>query len=97
MQGSQLESLINQRLELAIDENELNFRFSNDLLGKIVDFQGNVIENEESSDEKMKTLKEKNVPEKIYKIQEIFKRHDHIKKRTGTDGQIWTGFLLPII
>ena len=88
-QGNVVENLLNKKLEIvANDELELPFKFTEEIYGKIVDFRGNQLEE--------KVEKENNKKEKfskVYKIQEIFEKEAHVKKRTGTDGQIWTGII----
>lgn len=85
-------SLKEKQLELINSEETAEFlRFSEENMGKILDFQGNVLENENTHE---KT--EKNVVFN-YKIQDILKAEKNIPRRKGTDGQIWTGFRLFLV
>ena len=83
-----METLIDKNLELETNENEIRFKFSQQIFGNVVDFRGNLIESEENPQEQGNNVENF---KKNYSIQEIFKKNDHIKKRVVTDGQIWTG------
>lgn len=87
-----MQNLIGTHVELESNENELKFRFSKQIFGKVVDFRGNVIESEEPSENNQENNNnEGSLKERNYSILEIFKGQEHSKKRVGTDGQIWTG------
>lgn len=86
IKSQEASSLKEKQLELINSEENLEFlRFSEENMGEILDFQGNVLENEKTNE---KT--EKNTAFN-YKIQDLLKAEVNIPRRKGTDGQIWTG------
>ena len=90
IQGQKLESLLHNKLEILTDDKEFSFNFSEQVFGSIIDYQGNVLEPKENTQNN-----ENNVGvqpfSNTYKVQEIFKKQGDIQKRVGTDGQLWTG------
>lgn len=79
--------LLNQQLEFVpTEKNQAFLTYSEDIVGKIVDFQGNCLESQENNE------KTEGKNSKTFQIQDIFKAETKIPRRTGTDGQLWTGF-----
>ena len=86
IKGQDAAILKEKQLELIANEENFEFlSFSHENMGKIVDFQGNLVDNDQEP------LMKK---EFTYKIQEVFKAETNIPRRKRTDGQLWTGSIL---